>query len=284
MQELTIHGNAGVSIDRPNGPEMPVIIGHLPATPRLRELDDADKKGRAVILPCKPGDPIYPAHIVDDCAAKVVCVTIYGGDIIIHWTRETLDGEKAGGSISAKKIGEKVFLAEDVERRKGQRETCHYPVNYVTKEVWLRLGELAAVVHFHPNHANAHDKGRHPGETMPVTQRLHELKQADENGMVALLPCKPGDSIFFPHHASVTERKVVAISITSDDVVIHHTEKNPDSERDAGSISAKSIGHTVFLTRAVAEAGHIIHKKTHGKAHRHPADAIPYPHHRTHGR
>lgn len=74
---------------------------------RLRELAEADKAGRVVVLPCKVGDVLYAAESAPVIPLHVMEVAIY----------LALEGEDGGDYERISNIGKTVFLTrEEAER------------------------------------------------------------------------------------------------------------------------------------------------------------------------
>ena len=74
---------------------------------RLRELAEADKDGRCVVLPCKVGDVLYAAESAPVIPLHVMEVAIY----------LALEGEDGGDYERISNIGKTVFLTrEEAER------------------------------------------------------------------------------------------------------------------------------------------------------------------------
>lgn len=79
--------------------------GEIPI--RLRELAEADKEGRVVVLPCKVGDVLYAAESAPVIPLHVMEVAIY----------LALEGEDGGDYERISNIGKTVFLTrEEAER------------------------------------------------------------------------------------------------------------------------------------------------------------------------
>ncbi len=107
---------------------------------RLRELVEADKDGRVVVLPCKGADKLYVVgtkqivecnvaekYLMDDETIEYLvnfeCVDNCDGCPFNSWQRETVSdeyhcgGEYGDGSVSSKDFGKTVFLTrEEAER------------------------------------------------------------------------------------------------------------------------------------------------------------------------
>lgn len=70
---------------------------------RLRELAEADKDGRVVVLPCKVGDVLYAAESATVIPLHVMEVAIY----------LALEGEDGGDYEQISNIGKTVFLTRE---------------------------------------------------------------------------------------------------------------------------------------------------------------------------
>lgn len=80
---------------------------------RLRELAEADKDGRLVVLPCKVGDVLYAAESAPVIPLHVMEVAIY----------LALEGEDGGDYERISNIGKTVFLTrEEAERALQEME------------------------------------------------------------------------------------------------------------------------------------------------------------------
>ena len=78
---------------------------------RLRELAEADKDGRCVVLPCKVGDVLYAAESAPVIPLHVMEVAIY----------LALEGEDGGDYERISNIGKTVFLTRE-EAEKALQE------------------------------------------------------------------------------------------------------------------------------------------------------------------
>lgn len=88
---------------------------------------------------------------------------------------------------------------------------------------------------------------------------LRDIVLADEAGRLAVLPCKPGDTVYFPVEGRWDSAVVDHIEIYPDGRVdIHWAQYDigPDSEElyDCDAFGADQIGKAVFLTRQEANA------------------------------
>lgn len=87
---------------------------------RLRELAEADKAGRCVVLPCKVGDTVWFTRSVFRQAAEpieavVLCAANHGGAGLTYTTRTVNGGLQR--KFTSGQIGKTVFLTrEEAER------------------------------------------------------------------------------------------------------------------------------------------------------------------------
>lgn len=79
-------------------------------------------------------------------------------------------------------------------------------------------------------------------------ERMVELMQADKDGRVAVLPCKPGDGLWT--FCSHPVEQVYSFTVTDISVLNGRTMLNTSR---CGVIDARDVGKTVFLTREEAE-------------------------------
>ena len=85
---------------------------------RLRELAEADKDGRLVVLPCKVGDTLYEVtsrKTISEYRVKAIRVEMFG--VFIEW--EIVNGfvDKSISGVVSEEIGRTVFLhREDAEQ------------------------------------------------------------------------------------------------------------------------------------------------------------------------
>lgn len=87
---------------------------------RLRELAEADKAGRRVVLPCKVGDTVWFTRSVfrqaaESIEAVVLCAANHGGAGLTYTTRTVNGGLQR--KFTSGQIGKTVFLTrEEAER------------------------------------------------------------------------------------------------------------------------------------------------------------------------
>lgn len=87
-------------------------FGSTEAVKRLRELAEADKDGRVVVLPCKVGDTvflIYQGSIIE-CTAEFVNMGVVSGNRIVAY-RLTDRADQYGATFDA--FGKAVFLTRE---------------------------------------------------------------------------------------------------------------------------------------------------------------------------
>lgn len=99
---------------------------------RLRELAEADKDGRVVVLPCKVGDTVYTNNRVfgaDNAMHDEICtrrIKGYGGNALNKvWL--IANGDYCDLSIFPSEFGKTVFLTREeaekaLEERKGKKD------------------------------------------------------------------------------------------------------------------------------------------------------------------
>ncbi len=91
------------------------IVGECGGIDRLRELAEADKDGRVVVLPCKPGDGLWTfcSHPVEQVYSFTVTdISTLNGRTILNTSR--------CGVIDARDVGKTVFLTrEEAENALG---------------------------------------------------------------------------------------------------------------------------------------------------------------------
>lgn len=104
--------------------ELPLLgsaLKHYGSQSRLRELAEADKDGRVVVLPCKPGaevwvtrhDKVWPMYFVAP-TLSAVCP-----DMPVHCQKDTCAGGpcKAYFGTDAREFGKTVFLTREEAKK-----------------------------------------------------------------------------------------------------------------------------------------------------------------------
>lgn len=107
---------------------MMAVLNSIGSYDRLRELAEADKDGRLVVQPCKPGtevwvtrhDKVWPMYFVAP-TLSAVCP-----DMPVHCQKETCaDGPcKAYFGTDAREFGKTVFLSREEAEKALERMKC----------------------------------------------------------------------------------------------------------------------------------------------------------------
>ena len=88
-------------------------------------------------------------------------------------------------------------------------------------------------------------------------KRLSELEDKIEYGTLVELPCKVGDTVYFPIDNGRDCAEIDEIHIFEKDIVFEWVQYDRGYELtelwDEGDFSIRDIGKTVFLTKAEAE-------------------------------
>lgn len=83
--------------------------------------------------------------------------------------------------------------------------------------------------------------------------RLRELVQADQDGRLAITPCKVGDIVYQVTEGVVSEFKVRFIEVSTCGCLFLHADLRVGTVFTGTVFSEDEIGKTVFLTREEAE-------------------------------
>lgn len=81
---------------------------------RLRELAEADKAGRVVVLPCKVGDTVYEVtsrKTISEYRVKAICVELFC--TFIEWDIVAGFVDKSIFGVPVDELGKTVFLARE---------------------------------------------------------------------------------------------------------------------------------------------------------------------------
>lgn len=90
-----------------------------------------------------------------------------------------------------------------------------------------------------------------------VYRKLKDYEDAEEQGLLLLLPCKVGDILYFAHHDRVISSEVLSAKYHAEAEnhgVFIRERLTIDVEGVSAEIDFCDIGKTVFLTREEAEA------------------------------
>ena len=93
------------------------VLNNIGSYDRLRELAEADRDGRVVVLPCKAGDTVYEVtsrKTISEYRVKAIRVELFC--IFIEWDIVAGFVDKSIFGVSVDEIGKTVFLTrEDAE-------------------------------------------------------------------------------------------------------------------------------------------------------------------------
>lgn len=79
-----------------------------------------------------------------------------------------------------------------------------------------------------------------------AAHKLADYEDAEEQGLLVKLPCKPGDTIYYVADGKITEKHVIGFLYTNQLYIV--------IEEFNFNCPAAVIGHALFVTRAEAEA------------------------------
>lgn len=94
-------------------------------------------------------------------------------------------------------------------------------------------------------------KDSHPLGQIKAIERLADYEDAEEQGLLKMLPCRVGDTVFLVQYGKMYERKVNGFSVTSNNQLVIHI---PDFEMDNASFPEHTFGKFVFFDRKKAES------------------------------
>lgn len=77
-------------------------------------------------------------------------------------------------------------------------------------------------------------------------RKLADFEDAEEQGLLLLLPCKVGDTIYYVADGKITEKHVIGFLYTNQLYIV--------TEEFNFNCPAAVIGHALFITREEAEA------------------------------
>ncbi len=139
---------------------------------------------------------------------------------------------------------------------------CQHDWECAAKRVWERLKEYENTIwtpemlrKLNENAGKMWDFAQ-AVENMSIG-RLKELAEADKDGRVVILPCKPGTEVWVTRHDKVWPMYFIAptLSAVCPDMPVHcQKDTCPDGPCKAYfGTDAREFGKTVFLTREEAE-------------------------------
>lgn len=79
-----------------------------------------------------------------------------------------------------------------------------------------------------------------------IFEKLADYEDAEEQGLLVKLPCKPGDTIYYVADGKITEKHVNGFLYTNQLYIV--------TEEFNFNCPAALIGHALFITREEAEA------------------------------
>lgn len=79
-----------------------------------------------------------------------------------------------------------------------------------------------------------------------LLETLGKYEDAEEQGFLVKMPCKPGDTIYYVADGKITEKHVIGFLYTNQLYIV--------TEEFNFSCPAELIGHALFITREEAEA------------------------------
>lgn len=130
-----------------------------------------------------------------------------------------------GGACSQRKVWERLKEYEDTERRPEEVQALNRLFDY------------------------ALDESRTLQEQLALLKRLRELAEADKDGLLLVLPCRVGDTVYWLHDGKITECRAYRIQVSRKGVYI--TIKSTVSH---GSFREDDcLGKTIFFSREEAE-------------------------------
>lgn len=81
---------------------------------------------------------------------------------------------------------------------------------------------------------------------LKVAEKLKNYEDAEEQGLLVKLPCKPGDTIYYVADGKITEKHVIGFLYTNQLYIV--------TEEFNFNCPAALIGHVLFITRDEAKA------------------------------
>lgn len=119
----------------------------------------------------------------------------------------------------------------------------------LTPEAVAQLKQIAKIFNCDP---------ADPAQLKALCVKLQEMAQTERDGRLVVLPCKPGDTVYFPVVGRWDSATIEHIEVYSTGVRFFWVQYDigPETEElwDDGDFGMDDIGKTVFLTRPEAEA------------------------------
>lgn len=103
------------------------ILGDDYDLDRLKELVEADREGRCVVLPCKIGDTIYDIQMGKITEKTIISIPFLLSKSVNHLCLHAINIRNAITTIDTENLGKTVFLAREeaeaaLERMEGEEE------------------------------------------------------------------------------------------------------------------------------------------------------------------
>lgn len=103
------------------------ILGEDYDLDRLKELVEADREGRCVVLPCKIGDTIYDIQMGKITEKTIISIPFLLSKSVNHLCLHAINIRNAITTIDTENLGKTVFLAREeaeaaLERMEGEEE------------------------------------------------------------------------------------------------------------------------------------------------------------------
>lgn len=134
-------------------------------------------------------------------------------------------------------------LSDWLERLVAYMETGLEP------ETVVQLKQIAEIFNYDPGD---------PAQLKGLLDKLRAWQKAEQDGRLVVLPCKPGDVVYFPVAGRWDSATIEHIEVWSTGVRFFWVQYDigPETNElwDDGDFEMDDIGKTVFLTRQEAEA------------------------------
>lgn len=87
-----------------------------------------------------------------------------------------------------------------------------------------------------------------------AARKLCDYEDLEEQGLLARLPCKVGDTVYVPTRNFVSELRITLVSVDTNDMTMYFSWLlNIGIYPDPDGFFERELGKTVFLTREEAE-------------------------------
>ena len=101
------------------------ILGEDYDLDRLKELAEADREGRCVVLPCKIGDTVYDIRMGKITEKTIISIPFLLSKSVNHLCLHAINNRDALTTIETENLGKTVFLTREeaeatLEKMKGK--------------------------------------------------------------------------------------------------------------------------------------------------------------------